>query len=298
VDALLELCGTAYTPRIRMGLFSATAPRKVNDKWNQWASSPRAILKMNAVSFGGSGNDSTKKPHTNQQQKDRFAEFSQMPSHVSQVVHFCERAKKKETFINVFRKIRSLEGRHKGLCVVFFDTIKTLEKVHKQLLLASNASSGEEEAAITNKHTCAAFHGQLSQIQREKTLSDFRGGKVTTLLATDLAARGIHINHIRFVINYDFPESLHQYVHRCGRAGRTKITEQKPQDAFVHSFFTSQDGACAAQDLVALLHGGSADVQIDPNLLAFVAASVSTSATDVITMSGSDHPSPKKRPRI
>ena len=46
VDALLELCGTAYRPRIRMGLFLATTPRKVNDQWEQWTSTPRAILKM------------------------------------------------------------------------------------------------------------------------------------------------------------------------------------------------------------------------------------------------------------
>ena len=60
----------------------------------------------------------------------------------------------------------------------------------------------------------AELHSQLQQSQRESTLAAFKSGKMPTLLATDIAARGIHVNNIEYVINYDFPGSLDQ-VRMC-----------------------------------------------------------------------------------
>lgn len=59
-------------------------------------------------------------------------------------------------------------------------------------------------------HKAAEFHSQMNQSVREKTLMNFKSGKMPTLLATDIAARGIHVNNIEYVINYDFPGSLEQ----------------------------------------------------------------------------------------
>jgi ATP-dependent RNA helicase RhlE len=69
-----------------------------------------------------------------------------------------------------------------------------------------------------------AMHGDKSQGQREKTLARFESGHVTTLVATDVAARGIHVADISHVINFDPPEDRDGYVHRVGRTGRAGRT--------------------------------------------------------------------------
>jgi ATP-dependent RNA helicase RhlE len=68
--------------------------------------------------------------------------------------------------------------------------------------------------------TALAMHGNKSQRQREQALARFQSGKVDTLIATDIAARGIHVTGISHVINFDPPGDSETYVHRVGRAGR------------------------------------------------------------------------------
>ena len=65
-----------------------------------------------------------------------------------------------------------------------------------------------------------AIHGGRSQAQRERTLKAFRAGRVHALVATDVAARGIHVDDVSTVIHYDLPESPKDYVHRSGRTAR------------------------------------------------------------------------------
>jgi ATP-dependent RNA helicase DeaD len=65
-----------------------------------------------------------------------------------------------------------------------------------------------------------AMHGDKSQRQRERALADFEAGRVTTLVATDVAARGIHVDNVAKVINFDPPGMAEDYVHRAGRTGR------------------------------------------------------------------------------
>ena len=64
------------------------------------------------------------------------------------------------------------------------------------------------------------IHSDLSQNRRSRVLEKFRNKKIPILVATDVAARGIHVNNINYVINYDFPQSSEFYVHRIGRIGR------------------------------------------------------------------------------
>ena len=66
----------------------------------------------------------------------------------------------------------------------------------------------------------AAIHGDLSQRERERTLDQFRSGEIKVLIATNLAARGLHIEDISHVINYDLPEDAETFTHRVGRTGR------------------------------------------------------------------------------
>jgi len=70
----------------------------------------------------------------------------------------------------------------------------------------------------------AAMHGDLSQAQRERTLARFHTGKVSTLIATDVAARGLDVENIAHVINYDPPADDIGYVHRVGRTARAGAT--------------------------------------------------------------------------
>jgi len=66
----------------------------------------------------------------------------------------------------------------------------------------------------------APIHGDKSQDQRDRVLRDFREGKIPILIATDVAARGLDITDVEYVINYDFPNSVEDYVHRIGRTAR------------------------------------------------------------------------------
>lgn len=68
--------------------------------------------------------------------------------------------------------------------------------------------------------TCMAIHGNKSQSARTKALADFKSGKIIALVATDIAARGIDIDQLPHVVNYDLPNVPEDYVHRVGRTGR------------------------------------------------------------------------------
>jgi len=83
----------------------------------------------------------------------------------------------------------------------------------------------------------ASLQGNLSQSRRQAALDGFRSGKIKVLVATDIAARGIDVNNISHVINYDMPENTDAYIHRIGRTGRVDRTG----DAF--TFVTSADTA-------------------------------------------------------
>jgi len=68
--------------------------------------------------------------------------------------------------------------------------------------------------------SAAAIHGNKSQTARQQALADFKAGNVRALIATDIAARGIDIDELKWVVNYDLPEVAETYVHRIGRTGR------------------------------------------------------------------------------
>jgi ATP-dependent RNA helicase DeaD len=71
-----------------------------------------------------------------------------------------------------------------------------------------------------HRFSCSTLHGDMSQNKREKVMNDFREGGVKTLIATDVAARGLDVDGVTIVINYDLPDNPEDYVHRIGRTGR------------------------------------------------------------------------------
>ncbi|MBC7805524.1 MAG: DEAD/DEAH box helicase, partial [Akkermansiaceae bacterium] len=70
----------------------------------------------------------------------------------------------------------------------------------------------------------ATIHGNRSQVQRTRALADFKGGAIRVLVATDIAARGLDIHNLPFVVNYEIPNVPEDYVHRIGRTGRAGKT--------------------------------------------------------------------------
>ena len=97
------------------------------------------------------------------------------------------------------------------------------DKEINQALLFSRTKHGCDKIARNlqkHKIKVAAIHGNKSQNQRQKALQQFKAGEIRVLVATDIAARGIDIDKLRYVINYDIPNIAETYVHRIGRSGR------------------------------------------------------------------------------
>ncbi len=93
----------------------------------------------------------------------------------------------------------------------------------KRSLIFCNTKRGVDELAEVLKgrgYFAEGFHGDMSQAQRDKIMNGFRKGFVEILIATDVAARGIDVDDVEAVINYDIPQDIEYYVHRIGRTGR------------------------------------------------------------------------------
>jgi ATP-dependent RNA helicase RhlE len=105
-----------------------------------------------------------------------------------------------------YAALRHLLIKETGSCLVFARTKRNAERVAKSLI-----SDGVPAATI---------HGDRSQSQRTAALQGFQRGRFRVLVATDLASRGIHVQDIAHVINYDLPEVAEDFIHRVGRTGR------------------------------------------------------------------------------
>jgi ATP-dependent RNA helicase DeaD len=93
----------------------------------------------------------------------------------------------------------------------------------KRALIFCNTKRKVDELTLVLKskgYSAEALHGDLSQHQRERVMNLFRGGNLELLLATDVAARGIDVDDVDMVFNYDMPQDMEYYVHRIGRTGR------------------------------------------------------------------------------
>ena len=91
-------------------------------------------------------------------------------------------------------------------CIIFCNTKQKVDEVYIQLAKL--------------QYTCRKIHGGMEQSDRLRVMNDFKKGSFRYLVATDVAARGIDIDNISLVINYDIPEDKESYVHRIGRTGR------------------------------------------------------------------------------
>ena len=120
-----------------------------------------------------------------------------------------------------------------------FDTLITLENPDSCMVFANTKIQVDTiyDELLALGYTCAKIHGGMEQRERLQVMEDFRKGKFRYLVATDVAARGIDIDHVTLVINYDTPEDKENYVHRIGRTGRAgrsgkAFTFVTPRDQF------------------------------------------------------------------
>lgn len=336
VDLILDFLRNKSTHLDQQCLFSATLPKRAITKCNDWIEFPRVTVKVDTVTVGeavakekGASDSGGKANKT----ADRAGplDLSTIPSHITQTLHVCANHKKPKKLMTTINKIRKEEKekgnrRRRGLLIIFFGRIKTLQC---KSFMVTNAQYVIHDIVFCigqNPHVAyfppsdvhgllqkdqiqaVALHSQMNQQKREAQLNLFRSGKCPILLATDVAARGIHIKNVEYVINYDFPGSLEQvccqmmpdtsldclcvipntmfaflvvtkncnkkYVHRCGRAGRSKVSgragENKTDEttnASVYSFF-HRELAPMASDMIDLLR--SCNAWVDPNLIALV----------------------------
>jgi len=136
----------------------------------------------------------------NNPQTIEVARQNKTADQISQVVHYVDKHRKKELLSQLI-KTKKWEQ-----VLVFTRTKHGANKLTKQL----------EETGIT----AAAIHGNKSQGARTKALANFKEGKTRVLVATDIAARGIDIDQLPHVVNFELPNVPEDYVHRIGRTGR------------------------------------------------------------------------------
>lgn len=126
--------------------------------------------------------------------------------------------------------------------------IDLLQKVHKSrknrvlvFALYKLEASRIEETLTRKGWKCVAIHGDKSQQLRTAALEKFKSGETPLLIATDVAARGLDIPEVEYVINYTFPLTIEDYVHRIGRTGRAGRT------GVSHTLFTLHDKSHAGE---------------------------------------------------
>merc|ERR1719223_1281881 len=128
---------------------------------------------------------------------------------------------------------------------------RLLEKVmdgSRILIFCESKRDGDDltREMRTDGWPALCIHGDKKQEEREWVLKEFKEGKSPILVATDVASRGLDVKDIKYVINYDFPNGIEDYVHRVGRTGRAGATGSS------YTFFPT-DKAKHAGDLIAVL---------------------------------------------
>ena len=114
------------------------------------------------------------------------------------------------------------------------------------------------ERSLARAAPCAAIHGDKDQHQRNRTLSDFKDGRVPVMIATDVAARGLDVKDVRAVVNFDFPSNVEDYVHRIGRTGRAGAKGN------AYTFFTRKDSSRASALIKIMQQAGQ---EVSPELM-------------------------------
>lgn len=131
----------------------------------------------------------------------KVAPVSSTVDAISQRVYFVEKKNKTKLLISILKKSPSVTS-----AIVFMRTKRGTDQLAKELRQAGIAAQ--------------SIHGDKTQWERQQTLKDFKNHQIQILVATDIAARGINVDRLSHVFNYDLPDVAETYVHRIGRTGR------------------------------------------------------------------------------
>ncbi|KAJ1868507.1 RNA-dependent ATPase [Coemansia sp. RSA 989] len=158
--------------------------------------------------------------------------------------------------------VEVVDGKQKN-----FKLLELLKKYHKSrknrvlVFALYKKEAGRLEDMLQRKgYNCVAIHGDKSQGQRLDAIEAFRNGSIPLLVATDVAARGLDVPDVEYVINYTFPLTIDEYTHRCGRTARAG------KSGVAHTFFTQEDRAHSGS-LINVLK--SANMNVPDSLLKF-----------------------------
>lgn len=146
---------------------------------------------------------------------------------IAQHVEILSESQKYNKLVNLLEDI--MDG---SRILIFMDTKKGCDQTTRQLRM--------------DGWPALSIHGDKSQAERDWVLSEFKSGKSPIMTATDVAARGLDVKDVKYVINYDFPGSLEDYVHRIGRTGRAGAK------GTAYTFFTAAN-ARFAKELINIL---------------------------------------------
>jgi ATP-dependent RNA helicase DeaD len=130
---------------------------------------------------------------------------------------------KQRTADTVTQYFSKIPGNKKEATLV---TLLRDQKFGSSLVFVSRKHMADKLAKtlIANKINAAALHGDMSQNKRDAVMRRYRNGEVSVLVATDVAARGLDIDNIDVVVNFDLPQDSNSYIHRIGRTGRAEET--------------------------------------------------------------------------
>lgn len=152
---------------------------------------------------------------------------------IHQIVDVCEEGEKEGKLLALLKEIASDIN---NKIIIFVETKKKVEDLLKNI--------------IRDGYGATSIHGDKSQSERDYVLQDFRHGKSTILVATDVAARGLDVEDVKYVINFDYPNSSEDYIHRIGRTGRCSSY------GTAYTFFTPGNGRQARELLSVLEEAG------------------------------------------
>lgn len=150
-------------------------------------------------------------------------------NNIKQIIEVCEEHEKESKLSGLLKEIASERD---NKVIVFVETKKKVDDIARAVRRAG--------------YKALAIHGDKSQPERDAVLTEFRNGATTILIATDVAARGLDVEDVKFVVNFDYPNSSEDYIHRIGRTGRCQ------QSGTAYTYFTSGD-ARQARALVGVL---------------------------------------------
>ncbi|KAG8276281.1 putative ATP-dependent RNA helicase ddx17 [Homalodisca vitripennis] len=158
---------------------------------------------------------------------------------IVQIVNICRDTEKDEKLSTLLQELSEEEGK----TIVFAETKRKVDAITRTIQRGGWRAMG--------------IHGDKNQNERDYVLREFRKSSAGILVATDVAARGLDVDDVKYVINYDYPNSSEDYIHRIGRTGRSD------QTGTAYTFFTPNNSR-QAKDLVNVLQ--EARQEVDPEL--------------------------------